>query len=338
MSVHHQRKSFATANSASPLFNFFIYPTDIVAGLAQALLGRKFCLLFGHRQSGKTTAAFTMIDYLNTISTIHQIPGYGRAGFEIYYVSLYSGIDFKNRSRFWESFCRALRTENHQRFNFEDSRPASSSTFMSFFSKTHDPARLPAILVIDEASMLTGMDNKIIDDFISTLRSLKDNHISFCLHSIVLVGTESVRGVLASRNVGGRSVYSPFTEEETFECTRFTVSEVEELLNQFVKANKDLDIKVHGIAKDIYELTSGHKGLVGVCGNFIEGKLLRNRRTVSLKDWKAHSFDLAGFVVGKQTYSSMLQCLPRLELEHRNILGNVLRHGFDRVQVSSITC
>lgn len=136
-----------------------------------------------------------------------------------------------------------LRTENHQRFNFEDPHSCHSSA-------RHDPPCPPVILVIDEASMLTmltGKDNEIIDDFISTLWCLKDSCISSCLHSIVLVGTEPVRGVLVSHSLEGQSVYSPFTEE-TFECIRFTVSEVKELLGQLVEA-EDLDLEVNGISK-----------------------------------------------------------------------------------------
>ena len=54
--------------------------------------------------------------------------------------------------------------------------------------------------------------------------------------------------VLASYSVEGRPIYPPFTEEAAYESTRFTQSEVKDLLGQFVEP-KDVDPKVDETSK-----------------------------------------------------------------------------------------
>lgn len=152
-----------------------------------------------------------MMAYLRRIYETYQVPGYNQPGLEVYYVTLQYGIEFKSCSSFWGSFCRTLRANYHQRFGYDDSEPASAATFPSFF---RNPQK-PVILVIDEASMLYEMNkqdtgNRIIGDFIGALRGLKDNYLDFSLHSVVLVGTESIRELLAGHGVEGRSIFSPF--------------------------------------------------------------------------------------------------------------------------------
>jgi len=118
--VFSHEKTFATANAASPDINFYIHPTVIVERMAKSLLERKFVLLFGHRQSGKTTIAHSTVSYLQNISQNHQVPGYEQTGFEVYYISFQSGIEFGNTSRFWWSLCATLMAKNNSRFKFKN--------------------------------------------------------------------------------------------------------------------------------------------------------------------------------------------------------------------------
>jgi len=64
---------------------------------------------------------------------------------------------------------------------------------------------------------------------------------------------------------------------------------------------KKIDLDVDEIANDIYELTFDHKGLVGICGNFIfiENTLLEHSHTVPFQDWRT-------FIRGKPTYESIM--------------------------------
>ncbi|CAG8627555.1 10350_t:CDS:2 [Acaulospora morrowiae] len=297
--------------------------------MAKSLLECKFVLLFGHRQSGKTTITHSTVSYLQNISQNIQVPGYEQTGFEVYYISFQSGIEFGSTPRFWWSLCATLMAKDNSQFKFEDSsQSASSATFLSFFSKRPKSRQKPMMLIIDEASMLYEIKDTpggIVDQFIGTLRAIKDDITGCCLHSIALVGTVSVRDVLISRQVKCRSIYSPFLEEESYKSSRFSQNEVQDLLNQFVSVKK-IELDVNEIANDIYELTFGHKGLVGICGNFIENTLLKCSRTVSFQDWNKNATKLRTFVWGKPTYYSIMRAITVLTSAPRNTL--VFQHFF----------
>ncbi|CAG8727864.1 5655_t:CDS:2, partial [Funneliformis mosseae] len=59
--VAPKRRFFAFANEAYPDSNFFIEPEVEVEKVAQFLLQRKFTLLFGHRQSDKSTTCHAIL-------------------------------------------------------------------------------------------------------------------------------------------------------------------------------------------------------------------------------------------------------------------------------------
>ena len=54
-------RHFASANEAYPDFNFYVEPEAEVKKVAELLLERKFTLLFGHRQSGKSTTCHAIL-------------------------------------------------------------------------------------------------------------------------------------------------------------------------------------------------------------------------------------------------------------------------------------
>lgn len=62
----------------------------------------------------------------------------------------------------------------------------------------------------------------------------------------------------SSRNI------SPLSAGQEFYTTRFTSEEIKNLFTQYVEENK-LNVDVDEIVADIYSLTLGHKGLVGIC-------------------------------------------------------------------------
>ena len=170
--VPHQLKTFATANAVSPSFNYYIDLKDIVEPLVEVLLECRFCLLFGHRQSGKTTATMPTLAYLRSYT--YQLDGYDKPGIEISYMTLQNAIDFTRRSSFWRSFCRTLRANYPQRFQYDNSQPHHGQ---------HSPCTVsqnPAVLIIDEASILYEInhnDKGIVADFIGALRGCKDNFL-----------------------------------------------------------------------------------------------------------------------------------------------------------------
>jgi energy-coupling factor transporter ATP-binding protein EcfA2 len=153
--------------------------------LGKFLLKGKFCLLYGHRQSGKSTTAYAIKGWLEENSDK-----------EIYIISFSSGIvTGEGLSTFWHSVCSKMASLDANKFKFNINDTASSSTFEGFFSKYNYPSAKDCIIIIDEASYLgnrVGSSNsKVISSFISSLRNLKDGHGDlYNMYSFLLVGKD----------------------------------------------------------------------------------------------------------------------------------------------------
>ncbi|RUS31408.1 hypothetical protein BC938DRAFT_477883 [Jimgerdemannia flammicorona] len=223
-----ERRKFAVGSEAYPMFNFFIEP-KILGVFGSYLLQRQFCLLFGHRQSGKTTICQALIRWFQQHpEKFTELTGGNLDDFNIYVATFDSAVNADQGSEaFWRSVCKNLRRMDATRFSFDDDRVVSSETFVNFFAKRDHPSSKPIILIIDEASRLASVGGtiseaakEITDEFISALRSLKNAH-DYKLHAVALVGTESIRELLIVHNKpGASSQISPFTEEATWMAGR----------------------------------------------------------------------------------------------------------------------
>ncbi|PKY54549.1 hypothetical protein RhiirA4_448052 [Rhizophagus irregularis] len=263
-------RTFAPSNRVHDDINYFIQPKEAIERLGNFLRDGKFCLLCGHRQSGKTTTAYAIEEWLLT-----------NCDKDVYVMNLNNGIVINDGpEKFWQSICCQLESLDKNRFSFDKCEEASSFTFVGFFSKRNHPNAKECILIVDEASYIgeNDVDETIIQSFIGALRSLKDgrrNH--FGLYSILLVGTELIKEFLKNhQQAGSASIISPFSAEVCLTSTRFTRAEIQELLHQY-SDNRNLELDENGISKEIYLLTHGHKGLVGSCCFYIEYTMMNQR-------------------------------------------------------------
>ncbi|CAG8795023.1 10895_t:CDS:2, partial [Dentiscutata erythropus] len=215
--------------------NFYIEP-DNVKKLANTLLSGDFCLLYGHRQSGKSTTAHTTYHYLRNKYNV-DIKGYGCVHPEVYLISLNSAVEFNSGiNSFWLSICSKLRFKNPARFAFDNNK-ARATTFESFFQRNQSSSLV--ILLIDEASILVNQDQAIIDSFIGMLRLLKGNK-TCCLHGLVLIGSKALNNFL-------------------------NLVKATPKYHHIYKRESGINLNTESFATDIYKRTIGHKGLVGVC-------------------------------------------------------------------------
>lgn len=306
--------------------------------MAQWLLDRKFTLLFGHRQSGKTTTCIAILQWFQ--ENLEYIKESGFGPLEIQMVTFDATIKTeKGPSMFWKSLCQKFRTVDENRFHYDDKTEESPSTFQNFFSKKNHPSSSQVILLVDEASRLdtSDDDNECTVDFIDSLRTLKAERHNYCLHSILLVGTASIRDLLISRaKPGATSKISPFSNDNCMTCNRFTKDEVESLFKQYATDN-DVNFKFIDIAADIFDLTLGHKGLVGACGSYIQNlQLLGNDPIQTLDDWKKHTpVQLLKNISVMATYQSIVRNLDTLSSIRRRILIKVLRFGMCQIDLVS---
>ena len=204
-------RSFAPSNRVHQDINYYIEPKILTEKLGNFLLNGKFCLLYGHRQSGKSTTAYAIKNWLEEISNK-----------EIYIITFSSGIVIdEGLDKFWHSVCTKMASLDARRFTFNINNTASSSTFEGFFSKYNYPSAKDCIIIIDEASYLGnryGSNNsEIVRSFISSLRVLKDGRGQYNVYSLLLVGTNVIRDFLVQHQRPDSddpgSNISPFSDE-----------------------------------------------------------------------------------------------------------------------------
>ncbi|KAF8954063.1 ATP-dependent RNA helicase, partial [Entomortierella lignicola] len=348
-SLFKRTRVFAPANAIYPNENFYIEPT-ILDMAGSSLLEGKCSLICGHRQSGKSTTCqallrwfienqkqFKPIDegYYPDINEEELDPKHGLYyGYEIFLVNLDSTVVVnKGCDIFWHTLCRNLEISDRERFAL-GGKQGDVFEFKRFFSKTNLAKPRPVILLIDEASRLIPGDDarEVINEFISALKTLKDDHTNHCIYSIVLCGTESIKDLLVYGSVNHPLLFSPFSYTICWKCGRFTESDVKELLDQFAKT-KPTNLDVSEIASDIFALTLGHRGLTGACCGYIEESYKSGETPiVTLDDWKSQTIvNLQNEIRGMATYRSIIQRLPHLSETQRFMFGTVLRFGVHKV-------
>src|SRR4051794_6670710 len=103
------------ANEAYPDLNFYIESKRIVDKLGTLLAGGRFCLLCGHRQSGKSTICHATVRLLQ--DKFKENPELFDG--ELYVVTLDAGVKTNEGSSvFWSSLCTLFRSMDNERFNF----------------------------------------------------------------------------------------------------------------------------------------------------------------------------------------------------------------------------
>jgi hypothetical protein len=323
-------RSFAFYNRVHRDINYYIEPKILTEKLKKFLLEGKFCLLYGHHQSGKSTTAYAIKDWLEENSDK-----------EIYITTFSNGIVIdEGLDIFWHSVCSKMASLDASRFkyNINDTAAASSSTFKGFFSKYNYPSEKDCIIIIDEASHLSNCNSKIIKSFISSLRALKDGRGQYNAYSFLLVGTDVIRDFLIQYQrpdfEDPGSNISPFSDEASLASTRFTSREIEQLLEQFSSENNYI-LDISSIAFDIYSITLGHKGLVGLCCSYLEGNVMANMCELKFNDWRCKTCNLPEFIRGETTCENIIRTLHYLSFDQKNILMEVLHFGYDVVSMVS---
>ena len=104
-------------------------------------------------------------------------------------------------------------------------------------------------------------------------------------------------------------------------------ADIKTLLDEY-STEASIQLDSAAIARDIYQRTLGHKGLVGTCCAALETMVTPGKFTVSIKVWELYAVaDLVRYIRQQDTYASIVQALGSLKEKHREIVGLVLRHG-----------
>lgn len=299
------RRRFGAGIAVEPNAYYYVHP--VVDSLVADLRQGKFCALCGPRQSGKSTSVMAAMRQLSFMSEAH-----------IVYLDGLEGAKEKwDSNDLWAYLWDSLHSKCPVFFPDRSSLASSGAQFKSLFLKSR--LQMPVTLVLDEADSLLHLSPSCISEFFATVRSLKNDNSAYNLFGFLLVGVETVRDLLESQYhcrvkdalgqgreympVSTPSMLSPFPHDHVLTSTRFTLEDVESLLQQAAADRPSVRIDVKEIAASIFQWTGGHKGLSGTCLAYLVQEQLW-----TFKDWirRAESYRLGTYIFGLATYSRML--------------------------------
>ncbi|XP_024521695.1 uncharacterized protein LOC112343062 [Selaginella moellendorffii] len=315
-------KRFAEGNGVDRERNYYIPPDGDAQELIDGLSNGEYVVLYGARQTGKTSLAFYSIEILAS------------RGFTCIY------IDFPAQSStlsslddFWKLFTQRVYESSGDALPAPDFSGVDSEAYLRRLLAGGDK---DIILVVDEANHLSRIPNTYKVSFLNNLRHLKQLGRSRLL-SLLFVGTASLLDDLMIANKYrtwldikpsfSGNVYSPFSTDSLYTSKNFTEEEVWELISQFV-AYKKVEVE-RDVSNSIFRITGGRKGLVGVCCALLAGdKSMRDFGHRNLGMWsnfkKVH---LIENVFARPTYNAMWENCYALEGDEKQLLLNMLQKG-----------
>lgn len=197
------------------------------------------------------------------------------------FVTFQQGISFESKKEFWTSFRDQL-ARNHIDINIPF---ISSSNDFANFLKVENMKQLfknkKVLIFIDEFDLLYySKDESIIDDVLNIFRGINQTKNTSSLHSLIAIGPFSILELI------GRSS-SPFNIHHAIRSPNYNQLDVIELFSQ-VKEDYG-NIFDDRIPIDIFQRTSGHRGLTDLCGKCLHEVLLTGKSFVSYKEWINYS-------------------------------------------------
>ncbi|PKK80532.1 hypothetical protein RhiirC2_704177 [Rhizophagus irregularis] len=168
------------------------------------------------------------------------------------------------------------------------------------------------VLFFDEFDRIYQMNDDLRSKFLSTLRAIRNNIESYVIQAIVVIGTFSILH-LDSR-ISNRDFTSPFNIKDSIHNPNFDLEQVQAVFREFEDDNK-MQFE-EAVIDDIFEQTTGHAGLVSLCGRAIEDNLLRklDKRLLTYKTWECYKVSsLMGAMVDYQTFRNLVNSLKSPE-------------------------
>ena len=169
-----------------PLGQGFV-ETETEQQLASNILGGAWCLLLGHRQSGKST----------TVVAAQEILSASEQRIQLEHISLED--EFDSSEEFWCYLADRLHSVDPQRFPLADPAQlaANPSKLMWEWFRPGEGKTAVAI-AIDEAALLVSIQD--IGKVMAKFRAFRDARNRSQLRSVVLVGTEAVARLMEAAN------------------------------------------------------------------------------------------------------------------------------------------
>ncbi|RIA82228.1 hypothetical protein C1645_879297 [Glomus cerebriforme] len=257
-------------------------------------------MLYGTRASGKSTRV------MRTISELEN---------ESFLCNYTSFQHISDGEAFWNSFGRNLSIYRGSSKHLGSCTNINSADdFVTYFSidgweKAGNDPNDHIVLFFDEFDRIYEMDDNLRSNFLSTLRSIRNDIESYVIQAIVVVGTFSILHLDSNKKK-----ISPFNIKDAIRNPNFDMEIVQGLFQEFENDNQ-IQIE-QSVIDDIFEQTNGHAGLVCLCGRAIEDSVFRklDQRCLSHSIWECYKVkSLMDDILEYQTFRNLVNSLKSPE-------------------------
>ncbi|KAF8592403.1 hypothetical protein K439DRAFT_1625790 [Ramaria rubella] len=256
----------------------------------------QYTLLAGARASGKSTR-------------LHRLKEILRHSHVCLMVSFTQFAYKDGNLSFWKSVGDALNVAARNTIYEGQIKPITSShDFQNNFSfealkDNH------IVLLIDELSEIHIAKEDIRDDFLRTCRAVREQSPPSAIQSIVGAGTFSILNLKLSN-----SSMSPFNISDNIPVCYFTLAQCQKLFRDFADDNSILF--PDRIIEDVWALSNGHPGMVGLCGRTLSNNLVncmdqatKSPKLLSYTRWTTLLANFHYEILQYPTFKAMLDSL-----------------------------
>jgi len=223
------RKYFNTSGPNIPSEHYTLMRESLLAKGITLVNKRRYFTIWAPRQTGKSTYFRLLAQALN------------ERGYHPVFFSTEGYNDYRVEDVF-DSLVREL--QNQQNII------TSIKTFKDFEKFISENREFQCVLIIDE---IEGLNPKIFNQFLHTIRNLYHSRDEHCLKSVILVGVSNIVGIIQDNaspfNITDNLPIPYFTEQEVYDLLEMHETDTGQLFDEKVKSK-------------ISYITAGQPGLV----------------------------------------------------------------------------
>jgi hypothetical protein len=268
--------------------------------LHESIIAGKFVSMHGPRTAGKSTRMEQEILDLRI------------AGYTVMNISLQNKFNSASTIKsVWNSICFGIQAKYYK----EVFTMHSGEEFVSLFDKKI-VGNKKIVLFIDEFDVIAS-NAEVKDDILNTIRVLKEDRSSHCIHSMVVIGVYKI--VRLNTSVG-----SPFNTSDAVVVPQLTFDGITAMFDYYIscRTGRRIDAEVY---KDIFNLTNGHAGLVSMCGKAIDEAYFDGENVeLTLNNWsRFYQFSFTSWIRKFPTMVRLIEDINKSSALKSFILNNV---------------
>ena len=166
-------------------------------------------------------------------------------------------------TNFWSSLGTSIYIHNRGQLFKSCVDIKNSREFLLFFSKAtwEGPEDSRVVLFFDEFDKLYTIDEKIRNEFLQILRSIRNDIKSYAIQAIFAIGTFAILHIDSRFSEASNSnLTSPFNIKDSIHNPNFTIDQVQALYTEFERDN--IITIERGVIQDIHTQTNGYVKMI----------------------------------------------------------------------------